>query len=277
MLSPETNKSHIEQVFHDNWAKSESVENIDVVKIISAATSPEFRHIFSSIKELKGKRVLDVGSGLGEAGVGFALRGAQVTACDISPEMLLFTQKLAEKYGLSIAKHQASENGINLPRDTQFDIIYLGNLLHHVDIEKTVLELKPHLAEGGIWVSWDPLLYNPIINLYRLIATKVRTPDEHPFTFKDVRVFTKNFKTVKTNYFWLTTLIIFILMVFVQQKNPNKVRLWKKVIDDSAKWEWLYYPLEKFDAFLLKIFPPLKWLCWNILIIASNEKKEEGV
>ena len=60
-------------------------------------------------------------------------------------------------------------------------------------------------------------------------------------------------------------------MMVAQRKNPNKERYWKVVIEESEKWSWLYKPLEFLDKIILKVFPPLKLLCWNIVVISKNK------
>ena len=197
------------------------------------------------------------------------MKGADVTSCDLSPEMLDLTEKLAHMNNTKVTKHLASSDDLKL-EDQKFDVIYAGNLFHHVNINETLVELKSHLKNDGILVSWDPLAYNPFINLYRYIATEVRTPDEHPIKMKDIKTFKSHFSKVKTKYFWLTTLVIFILMVVKQRRNPNKERFWKSVVDESKEWEGLYKPLEKFDEIILKYIPPLRILCWNIVIFSKK-------
>jgi hypothetical protein len=58
-------------------------------------------------------------------------------------------------------------------------------------------------------------------------------------------------------------------MAVAQRRNPSKERYWKVVIEESEKWAWLYNPLERLDKILLKIFPPLRLLCWNIVVISK--------
>lgn len=101
----------------------------------------------------------------------------------------------------------------------------------------------------------------------------VRTEDEHPFKRKDVALFRKHFEQVDVQFYWLTTLLIFILMAVVQFRNPSKVRYWKKVVEEGDQWAWLYKPLAAFDTFILKLFPFLGWLCWNVVIKAERPKK----
>lgn len=262
-----------EREFHDAWADSEDIAKIDVRAANEVCTAPEMRYITQRLGNIKGKRLLDVGCGLGEASVYFAMLGADVTSSDLSQGMLDATSRLAQANGVSVTQHVASAEDMQLPVDAKFDIIYAGNLLHHVDIEQTITRIKPHLASGGMFVTWDPLAYNPAINVYRSMATDVRTPDEHPLKWSDIKLFHKYFETVETRYFWLTTLIIFVIMALAQRRNPNKERFWKVVVQEGEKWHWLYMPLKRLDKFLLWVFPPLRLLCWNVVIVASNPQK----
>jgi 2-polyprenyl-3-methyl-5-hydroxy-6-metoxy-1,4-benzoquinol methylase len=262
----------IERDFHDAWADSANVEKIDVRASNEVCTAPEMRYIIQRLGNIKGKRLLDVGCGLGEASVYFAMLGANVTSCDLSQGMLDATSRLANLNGVRIKQHIASAENMQLPKEEKFDIIYAGNLLHHVDIEETIIRIKPHLDNGGMFVSWDPLAYNPAINVYRMVATDVRTPDEHPLKWDDIKLFHKHFGTVETKYYWLSTLIIFIIMALAQRRNPNKERFWKVIIQEGKKWKWLYQPLEKLDRLLLKISPPLKLICWNVVIVCKVER-----
>lgn len=255
-----------EEQFHDQWAESEDINTIDVVRMNESCTAPEMRFITKSLGNLKGKTLLDVGCGLGEASVYFALQGADVTATDISSGMCETTARLAERYGVKLKTHRSAAEDLQLPKDAQFDVIYVGNLFHHVVIEEAIERLKPHLKDDGVLISWDPVAYNPAINVYRSMATNVRTPDEHPFRLSDLKTFRRHFGEVQSRWFWLTTLSVFIIMALVQRRNPNKERFWKKVVDEGDKWAWLYKPLEALDTVLLALIPPLRPLCWNVVL-----------
>ena len=259
-----------ERAFHDAWADSERTEHIDVRVVNEACTAPEMRFIAERLGDIKGKRLLDVGCGLGEASVYFAILGADVTSADLSPGMLAATSRLAEANGVSVTPHLSAAEDMQLPPAARFDIIYAGNLLHHVDIDQTIARLKPHLAPDGMLVTWDPLAYNPAINAYRAMATDVRTPDEHPLKWCDIKLFHKHFSQVNKRYFWFLTLLIFLIMALIQRRNPNKERFWKVVVQEGEKWRWLYRPLEVADRILLWLVPPLRLMCWNVVIVAKG-------
>ena len=265
-----------EEKFHDDWAVNEDFRKIDVIKMNEAVTAPEMRSITAMLGNISAKKLLDMGCGLGEASVYFALKGAKVIGTDISTKMLEHVSLLAKHYNVNIQTYKSTAEDLMMREGKDFDIIYAGNLFHHVDIEHTLRKIVSVMKEDGILVSWDPIAYNPGINIYRIIATKVRTRDEHPLRIKDIKLFNKFFKKTEVQYFWLSTLIIFIIMVLFQFKNPNKIRYWKNVVEEGDKWATLYNLLERFDKILLKIFPPLKFLCWNVVIKATKPKKELG-
>lgn len=272
--------SHIRKRFSDEeglsdiWANTVTVDTIDVVQMNESPTTPELRYIHTVLGDVRGKKILDIGCGLGEASVYFALKGANVSAMDLSGEMLSVAQKLARKNHVRIKTYQSSIELFRLSKSEQFDIIYVGNLFHHVDIEKALDCIQGHLVHGGTLVCWEPVAYNPIINVYRKIASQVRSKDEKPFRLSDIKRFTHRFNSVTVEWFWFTTLIIFMVMAVVQRRNPNKERYWKSVVKEGVYWKRLYVPLEKLDTIVLTIFPFLKPLCWNVVLVCKNSKKE---
>ena len=258
--------------FHDEWAASEDVTAINVRQRNEACTAPEMRHLRAVLGDLRGRELLDVGCGLGEASVYFALEGATVTATDISPGMCAAAQKLAAANGVAVATHVSAVEDLGLPAGRQFDVIYTGNTLHHADIPAMLDAVLPHLKPDGLFVSWDPVAYNPVINVYRALATQVRTEDEHPLRLRDVRLITARFEQAEVRWFWLTTLLVFIWMAVGQRRSPNRERFWKKVIDEADRWAPLYRPLEKLDRWLLRWLPFLRPLCWNVVIVGRRPR-----
>ena len=193
------NRIQAEKLFHNNWAEMEDLSKINVLKNNEVCTAPEMRYIIKKLGNITGKRVLDVGCGLGEASVYFSLKGASVTALDLSEGMLKATERLAKLNNVKVRTILATAENTNLDINEKFDIIYAGNLFHHVNIETTLNGLIPHLSSKARLVSWDPIAYNPLINVYRNIAKSVRTDDEHPFTLRDIKLFQNTFRKLKPN------------------------------------------------------------------------------
>jgi hypothetical protein len=90
---------------------------------------------------------------------------------------------------------------------------------------------------------------------------------------RDVREVTGRFESAEVRWFWLTALLIFIIMAVVQFRSPNKERFWKKVVEEADRWAWLYRPLAALDRGLLNVLPFLGPLCWNVVIVGRHPKK----
>ncbi|MFC1577255.1 class I SAM-dependent methyltransferase [Candidatus Omnitrophota bacterium] len=258
-----------EENFHDAWADSINIDEIMVDESFEACTAPENRLVIKRLGGLKGKKVLDLGCGAGEASVYFAKKGADVTAADNSDGMLRVVQQVAKKFGVSLTVQKSCSHEIGC-KDGTFDIVYAANLLHHVDIERTLAEVRRVLKKGGVFVSWDPLAYNPLIRAYRRIAKEVRTQDEHPITMRDLEIFKRYFSRVEVETTWLLTLWVFVKLYLFDRIDPNKIRYWKLVLSKHKKLETIYRPLEKIDTVILRFFPFLKRYCWNVVIFSSK-------
>ncbi len=263
---------HREEAFHDEWALSENIDEIDVVTLFESFIALENRYVMSKLGDLKGKKILDVGAGLGESSVYFALKGADVYYNDISPKMGEFAQKLATKYGVKLTLMINPIENLNL-YENQFDIIYCANLIHHVpevDHDYWIKTMHYSLKKDGILVTWDPLKYNPFINVYRKMAMEVRTIDETPLGFDILKLYRKYFSNVEHKEFWFTTLWIFFSYYLIRRYNPNKIRYWKRIFKEKeSKIGWWFKPLRAIDSLLLRI-PGFRHMAWSMVIIARK-------
>lgn len=262
-----------EEEFHDEWALSESVDDIDVKSLFETFLAMENSYIMRQIGSLKGKKILDVGAGLGESSVYFALQGAEVYFNDISPKMGEFAQKLAAKYGVELKLLIAPIEKLELHKDF-FDVIYCANLMHHVppeDHEYWIKTMHDSLKSDGVLITWDPLKYNPVINVYRNMADKVRTIDEMPLGYGILKYYRKYFPQVEHKEFWLMTLYIFLHYYFIRRYNPNEIRYWKQIFKEKESViGWWFKPLKALDKLLLKI-PGIRYLAWNMVVVARKK------
>ena len=255
-----------EREFHDGWASSVSAGDVAVAAAFESLAAPENRFLLSLMGDLRGQRVLDLGSGLGESAIYFATRGAIVTATDISPRMCELAQETARAHGVEIEAVATPVEQLAVPPGT-YDIVYGANLLHHVqDVEGALAAVERALKPGGRCFFWDPLAYNPAINVYRRLATGVRTTDEHPLTFEIIAQLRRRFVDVGHREFWLSTLALFVKYYFVDRLDPNQVRYWKRILEeDPARIGWWFRPLQALDSVLLRL-PLLRRLAWNIAV-----------
>ena len=258
-----------EEKFHDDWAETIDIRDVLVDECFEACTSPENRLILAKLGDLRGKKILDVGSGAGEAAVYLAKQGAEVTATDLSAGMLKVVEQVARHHGVTVATRQSTADRLDFPA-ASFDIVYAANLLHHVNLESTLAEVRRVLKPAGVFASWDPLAHNPLINIYRKIARDVRTDDEHPLKMSDLDTFKKYFSLVEHQTTWLMTLWIFIRFYLIDRIDPNRERYWKRIIKEHALLSRSYKRLASIDKFLLTKLPFLQRYCWNIVVLARK-------
>ena len=259
------NPAQRETEFHDAWANNTAIENVLVRECFEAPTAMENQFILSQMGELKGKRLLDVGSGLGESSVYFALQGAHVTMADISPGMVQTGHEIARKYGVEVEGIVSSAEELDVPAEF-YDLVYIANTIHHAQ-DRELLFQKIHraLKPDGWFFSFDPIAYNPVINVYRRMATEVRTEDESPLTVRDLKLARKYFPDVQHREFWVSTLALFLKYYALDRIHPNQDRYWKRILRETPESLSWWMPLRSLDALLTRI-PAMRWLAWNIVM-----------
>ena len=106
---------------------------------------------------LAGKKVLDVGSGIGISTLEFAMRGAQVTFCDIARENLAVLQRLCGIFGVDAEFHYIEDARSFAALPSDFDVVTaLGSLINAPSsiVRTEVQAILPHLKVGGRWLHF---------------------------------------------------------------------------------------------------------------------------
>lgn len=99
--------------------------------------------------EWRGKKVLEIGVGIGSDHFSFASEGASMTALDLSREHLRQTQKHLRLEGLSTDPHYGDAESSPFA-DNTFDLVYSFGVLHHTPhTEKAMDEVFRVLKPGG--------------------------------------------------------------------------------------------------------------------------------
>ena len=89
---------------------------------------------FADFERWNGKKVLEIGCGLGTDTINFARAGAQVTAVDLSAESLALAKKRAEIFGFSDRINFFEANAEKLSgfvKPQVFDLVYSFGVVHH--------------------------------------------------------------------------------------------------------------------------------------------------
>jgi len=90
--------------------------------------------VFAEFDKWKGKRVLEVGCGIGTTTMSFARAGAMVTAIDLSSESAALTRQRAEVYGVQdrvqVFVGDAEQLSSLVPVET-YDLVWSFGVIHH--------------------------------------------------------------------------------------------------------------------------------------------------
>lgn len=149
----------------------------------------ENNFIVEMFGDVQNKKTLDVATGTGRISVHLAKAGADVTALDLTPEMMEKAKEKAKNAGVKI--NFIEGNAMALPfNDATFDnviTIRFVHLLSKKDEEKVIEEMARVLKPGGqLIIEYNNLLYGgfliPIIEAYRVHALK-RNPERFAAPF----------------------------------------------------------------------------------------------
>ena len=143
--------------------------------------------------DLRGKRVLDLGCGMGEEASYFAKLGASVTAIDVS------------SVGIQITRDRAAFNSVEIdarimPCPTtlpaaSFDIVHGLGIIHHIGVSDTLSEVRRLLKPGGTAVFFEPMGNCPPLEkvkgllhsrLVSRMSLKELTEHERPLEWREI-------------------------------------------------------------------------------------------
>ncbi len=96
-----------------------------------------------------GKKVLEVGCGLGTDAVEFARAGAHYTGIDLTPKSIELVQKRFQQQNLTGNFQVADAEKLPFP-DNHFDLVYSHGVLHHTpDTQKAINEVHRVIKPSG--------------------------------------------------------------------------------------------------------------------------------
>ncbi|HMN38942.1 MAG TPA: class I SAM-dependent methyltransferase [Hyphomicrobium sp.] len=134
--------------------------------------------------------------------------------------------------------------------DRSFDLIYGSGIVHHLDIDTCAREVSRVLRSGGRALFWEPLGYNPLINIYRWLTPGARTADEHPLVGHDFSVMKQHFRSVEIELYGLTSIAAVPIQRFVFGESMRDL-------------------FARIDNLLLKV-PGVRMLAWYSIIRCTN-------
>ncbi len=119
-----------------------------------------------------GQKLLDLGTGTGALGRGFARRGCDVTGLDPSADLIEQAKRLDREAGVEIRYVVGRAEATGLP-DAAFDVVGAGQCWHWFDGPRAAAEARRLLVPGGRLViahfDWIPLPGNVVEATEKLI------------------------------------------------------------------------------------------------------------
>ena len=106
---------------------------------------------FADFKKWKGKKVLEVGCGLGTDAVNFAREGADYTGVELSIESMKLAQQRFELFGLKGRFINVNaEDLLSQLQGEKFDLIYSFGVIHHtVNPSKVITDIKQLMTDSS--------------------------------------------------------------------------------------------------------------------------------
>lgn len=208
----------------------------------------------------KNKASLDYCCGDGAVAIFLAKNGAKAVGIDISPISIQNSEKRAIEEGVNQSASFFVMDAEKLDfEDNYFDIIVCSGVLHHLNIEKAFQELGRVLKPNGEIICIEPLIYNPIFQLYRIMTPRLRTK------YETENILTKKKIDLAKNYFEKTDYRFFHLITLAAVPFRN-----------LKMFNYILGFFEKVDSVLLDI-PLVKWLAWQIIFILSRPKNKKDI
>ena len=131
---------------------------------------------------IAGKKVLELGCGTGEFTKRIAQTGADITAVDISSDLLEIARETISNVNARF--HIQNVEKLDF-EDGSFDVVIGSSILHHLNLNPALKEVYRVLRRGGRVVFTEPNMLNPQIWLERNIPfirkAMNNSPDETAF------------------------------------------------------------------------------------------------
>lgn len=241
-----------EQDFHNQLFSNHSIREVQVDRFYKVAISIKEAYKQILLANCRNMNIVEYGCGRGSQAFVLAQHDAKlVTGIDISSVAIQqATAQIKSSDNLTFRVMNAEKLDFS---PESIDLICGTGILHHLDLDRAMNQIRQVLHPHGKAVFIEPLGHNVLINLYRYFTPAIRSDDERPLLKQDLLKFNQYFKTIEIQYYYFTTLAA---SVFV----------------NSSNFTVLVKTLESIDRQLFKV-PTLKWQAWQVLIKLSDPIK----
>jgi len=193
-----------EAKFHDQRYSEDKRKILSPIYDFAKSSKTKFRDLVTNINS--GDNILEIGCGTGTISEYIAEQGASVTIIDISEKAIEIAEEQFRDKNLDINCVVMDAENLKF-NDHTFDLVYGSGILHHLSIEKAIVEIKRVLKKDGRAIFYEPLGHNIFINIFRSLTPSLRSEDEHPLLIKDLELIKEHFPLTKFHYFYFLSLI----------------------------------------------------------------------
>lgn len=158
---------------------------------------------FAGFDRARGKRILEIGVGLGADHQRFAEAGAVLAGIDLTGRAVEHTARRLAAFGLSSQLAVGDAERLDFP-DESFDLVYSWGVLHHSpDTPRVVAEVWRVLKRGGtakamiyhawslvglmLWIRYALLGLRPWLSLREIYARYLESPGTKAYSVGEAR------------------------------------------------------------------------------------------
>jgi SAM-dependent methyltransferase len=168
---------------------------------------------FANFVGAKGKKVLEIGVGLGADHQRFAEAGADLYGIDLTERAVEHTKRRLALFSLSSTLAVGDAEHLDFP-DQNFELVYSWGVLHHSpDTPKAIAEVYRVLKPGGqakimiyhtwsmiglmLWLRYAVLAGRPWRSLRSIYAEHLESPGTKAYSYAEARLLFTQFTDVK--------------------------------------------------------------------------------
>jgi ubiquinone/menaquinone biosynthesis C-methylase UbiE len=222
--------------------------------------TPDQVYALKQFAPLAGKRVLEIGAGIGTNALYLTGEGARVVAIDIAEDRLQELRQLAQRIAacdgkprnLQVVKAAAE----HLPfRTGSFDRIYSKSVMIHTSLQESVPETCRVAADDATCIFIEPRTNSPLVNLYRrTFAPQIWRRITTYFTDREIGQFRNAYRKCDMKQFYITAFLAFT---------------WQFAVRSPALFRMSLPPLTALDSILLRLPVSRHW-AWFVVLVCKK-------
>lgn len=168
---------------------------------------------FAQFEESKGKKVLEIGVGLGADHQSFAESGADLFGIDLTERAIDHTRNRLDAFALHSTLNVGDAEQLGFA-DGTFDLVYSWGVLHHSpNTAKAISEVYRVLKRGGsakimiyykwsmiglmLWMRYGLLRMRPWTSLAQIYSRHLESPGTKAYSIREARKLFEQFSAVR--------------------------------------------------------------------------------